>query len=342
MMQDALDAWHHGHSFGQEIPRPGEWRTIVVIVLTSTMMVVEVVGGWWFGSMALLADGLHMASHAAALSISAFAYIYTRRHAHDRRYSFGTGKVNALGGHTSAVLLLVFAALMVWESLMRMLNPVPIAFDQAVVVAVVGLVVNGVSALILRHESAEGDENLYEDRAAHLPVETEQPTGHDHNLRAAYLHVVADAMTSVLAIVALLAGKWLGWTWLDSTMGIVGALLVGRWSLGLLGTTTAVLLDRQGPKSLEELVRRSIEGTEQARVTDLHLWSIGPGIWAVELVVVATQPQAPDYYKSLLPRELGLVHATVEVHRYEQGNGTSTACSDVGRDVREPSSEPDG
>lgn len=317
MHDDPLDTWRHGHSFGQEIPRSGEWRTIVVIGLTSVMMVVEILAGWWFGSMALLADGLHMASHAAALSVTAVAYVYTRRHAHDPRFSFGTGKVNALGGFTSAVLLLMFALVMVWESVVRMLHPIRIAFNQAIGVAAVGLVVNGVSAIILHHKGT--DDGDAEGSATGGSASADE---HDHNLRAAYFHVLADALTSILAIAALLAGKWGGWIWLDPAMGVVGAVLVSRWSWGLLGATSSILLDRQGPEELRERIRRRIEEMQQARVTDLHLWSIGPGIWALEMVVVAADPQSPDYYKSLLPAGMGIVHATVEVHAY----GKEPAC----------------
>jgi cation diffusion facilitator family transporter len=263
------------------------------------MMVVEVATGIVFGSMALLADGLHMASHAAALTISAFAYIYARRHAHDPRYSFGTGKVNALGGFAGAILLAVFALLMARESAERILVPIEIAFDQAIVVAVIGLAVNGASAVILSHRH---------DPDGH----TDQPQ-HDHNLRAAYLHVLADALTSLLAIFALLAAKLAGLVWMDPLMGIVGAILVSRWSVGLLRTTSATLLDTQGPEQLQARIRRSIED-DHTRVADLHLWSIGPSIYGAIVSVVARDPRPPEHYKERIPCDLGLVHLTVEVH----------------------------
>src|SRR5512136_254416 len=227
-----LQPWQHMHAFGQDRKRAGESRTLVVVGLTLTMMVVEIAAGILFRSMALLADGLHMASHAAALSINAFAYIYSRRHAHDARYTFGTGKVNALGGFTGAVLLVVFALVMAWESLGRVLHPVPIAYDQAIFVAIVGLIVNGASVFILDHgpdahqhghDTGDGDERHHEaDSGRH----------HDHNLRSAYLHVLADALTSLLAIFALLAAKYLGLIWMDPVMGVLGAVLVSRWSMG--------------------------------------------------------------------------------------------------------------
>jgi cation diffusion facilitator family transporter len=311
-MHDDLTGWQHGHSFGQEVRRPGEGRTLLVIAITATMMVVEIVAGLAFASMALLADGLHMASHTAALGIAAFAYVYARRHASDPRYTFGTGKVNALGGFTGAVLLAAFAAFMAVGSIDRLVHPVTIAFDYAIAVAAAGLIVNGVSAVILSggqaaygHAGAEEHaHDLAHDHHAH----------DDHNLRSAYLHVLADALTSVLAIVALLGAKYLGFTWMDPAMGIVGAVLVARWSIGLMRASSAVLLDRRGPRGLRERIVSSIEADGDSRVADLHLWSIGPGVYAAEVSVVAHAPEAPDEYKRRLPRGLGLEHLTVEVH----------------------------
>lgn len=305
-MHDDLTGWQHGHSFGQEVRRPGEGRTLVVIAITATMMVVEIVAGLAFASMALLADGLHMASHTAALGIAAFAYVYARRHATDPRYTFGTGKVNALGGFTGAVLLAAFAVFMAAGSIDRIIHPVTIAFDYAIAVAVAGLVVNGVSAVVLsggRDARGHAGEHAHDDHAHD-----------DHNLRSAYLHVLADALTSVLAIVALLGAKYLGSTWMDPAMGIVGAVLVARWSIGLLRASGAVLLDRQGPRGLREKIVASIEADGDSRVADLHLWSIGPGVYAAEVSVVAHAPEAADEYKRRLPRGLGVEHLTVEVH----------------------------
>jgi cation diffusion facilitator family transporter len=294
----------HDHSFGQDRVRAGERRTLLVIALTATMMVVEIVAGLHYGSMALLADGLHMASHTAALGISAFAYIYARRHARNAEFSFGTGKVNALGGFTGAILLALFALLMAWESIGRFLDPVVIAFDQAILVAVLGLAVNGASALILR-----GADHGHDDHGH----------GHDddHNLRSAYLHVIADAATSVLAIIALLAGKYLGAAWMDPAMGLVGAALITRWSVGLLLSTSAVLLDRQGPRELRERVRQSIEADRDSEVADLHLWCIGPGLYALVLTVEAREPATVDEYRARLPNGLGLAHVSIEVHPYQ-------------------------
>ena len=297
MYRESVERWQHAHVFGQDEKKQGESRTLFVIVLTSAMMVLEIVAGLHFGSMALLADGLHMASHAAALGISAFAYVYARRHAHDERFSFGTGKVNALGGFTGAILLSFFTLFMVWESVERVLNPVSIAFNQAILVAVLGLLVNGISVWILGLHSHDHGHS------------------HDHNLRSAYLHVLADALTSFTAIFALLAAKYFGLVWMDPLMGIVGALMVARWSLGLLKSTGDVLLDRQGPEEMRTQVRDQIEGDESdVRVVDLHLWSIGPDIYAAIISVVADRPLTADQCRSRLDMGDTLVHVTIETH----------------------------
>ncbi len=286
----------HDHVFGQDQRRAGESRTLIVIALTAVTMVVEIVTGWLFGSMALLADGLHMGSHAVALTISAMAYIYARRRAGDPRFSFGTGKVNALGGFTGAILLAGFALLMAGESIHRFIEPVPIAFNSAILVAVVGLAVNGASVFILGdHGHSHGHEH---DHGEHHDHGHDHAHGnhhdhhHDHNLRSAYLHVLADALTSVLAIAALLAGKYLGWNWMDPAMGIVGALLVARWSLGLIRQTSAVLLDQQNDEAAEQ-IRAALEADGRTRVSDLHVWSIGPGLHAAEIVLASDVPAPP-------------------------------------------------
>ena len=303
------DSLVHSHSFGQERKRPGEARTLIVIGITATMMVIEIAAGLAFGSMALLADGLHMASHAAALGVTALAYIYARRHAHDERFSFGTGKVNALGGFTGAILLAVFALMMVWESVDRLLFPVPISFNGAIFVAVVGLVVNGASMLILghRHEESAHAEGHGHDHHHHHK--------HDQNLRAAYLHVLADALTSVLAIFALLTAKYAGQVWMDPLMGIIGALVVARWSLGLIRTTSAVLLDHQAAADTCEQIRAGLESDSATRVTDLHVWNIGPGIYSVVASIRTSRPLTPQEYRQKIPRGLGVVHASIEVNR---------------------------
>jgi len=292
MHTQSIHPWQHDHRFGQELRRPGERRTLIVVVLTGLMMIVEIIAGLTFGSMALLADGLHMASHTAALGISVIAYWYARRRASDPRFSFGTGKVNSLAGFAGAILLVGFAVLMATESLERLANPVPIAFGEAIAVAVGGLLVNAFSGVLLH---AEHDH-------------------HDHNLRSAYLHVLADALTSFLAIFALLSAKFFGFVWMDPLMGIVGAVLVTRWSWGLLRQTSRVLLDYQAPEALREAIRNAIESQGDERVADLHVWAIGPAIYAAVVGLVANEPKSADFYKKLLPAKLGVVHVSIEVH----------------------------
>jgi cation diffusion facilitator family transporter len=299
----------HEHHFGQDEPKAGEARTKVVVILTAVTMVVEVMAGLAYGSMALLADGLHMASHASALGLALIAYVYARRHARDGRFSFGTGKVNALAGFTSAAVLALFALIMTVESVHRFLEPVPIAFDQAIVVAVLGLVVNGVSVIILRDRHAHGH------HAEHVH-------DHDHNLRAAHLHVLADALTSLLAIFALLAAKYVGAVWMDPAMGIVGGALVAHWAWGLLKGTGAVLLDRQAPPEIIQTVRHAIESDSRLRVVDLHVWSIGPGYRAAIVSVQATHPCQIGDVEKLVPDNLGIAHLTVEVHGPANGGQT--------------------
>ncbi|MCJ7591371.1 MAG: CDF family Co(II)/Ni(II) efflux transporter DmeF [Woeseiaceae bacterium] len=305
-----MSGWKHDHVFSQDQQRAGEKRTLLIVVVTAVMMVVEIAAGLIYGSMALLADGLHMGSHATALGIAVFAYVVSRRLASDRRFAFGVGKINSLAGFASAVLLLGFALVMVIESTDRLINPLSIAFDQALIVAIVGLVVNGVSAWVListPHEQVHSHRPDHHDHHDHH--------GHDHNLRGAYLHVMADAVTSLLAIVALLAGKYMGANWLDPIMGIVGAILVTRWSYGLIRESSRVLLDNQAGEDHLALLQKSIEAHSTDRVTDLHIWSIGHGIFAADIAVVSDDPQTPDHYKSLIPSTLNIVHATVEVHR---------------------------
>lgn len=311
MHKDNIQRWQHSHAFGQDVRRRGESRTIVVIALTGVMMVIEIAAGIIYGSMALLADGLHMASHAAALSINAFAYVYARRHAHDESFSFGTGKVNTLGGFTGAVLLAGFALIMVWESVVRLVTPVEIAFNQAIFVAVIGLVVNGVSVLILDvHHDDEGHDHGHHDH--------HHGHHHDHNLVSAYLHVLADALTSLLAIFALLGAKYFGLIWADPMMGIVGAALVARWSWGLLRSTANILLDRETTDELRTVIRDKIEADADNNIADLHVWSVGPNIYSVIVSVVTHDPRPPDHYKRLIPSDIGVMHVVVEVHRCDE------------------------
>jgi cation diffusion facilitator family transporter len=290
--------YQHEHHFNQHLPKAGELRTKWVIVLTSVTMVGEIAAGILFGSMALLADGLHMASHATALSISVLAYIYARRHAHDNRFSFGTGKVGSLAGFTSAILLLLFALVMVVESMNRFLNPIAIAFNEAILVAIIGLLVNVISIFILdvKGHTHDGSGNAHH---------------HDHNLRAAYLHVLADALTSLLAIIALMAGKYLGLNWMDPLMGIVGAVMITRWSVRLIRETSVVLLDRQAPEELLQTVRRKLENDGQSKVTDLHIWSIGSSQYAASISMISDRPS--DHFRMKLRSIDKIVHVTLDI-----------------------------
>jgi len=295
----------HEHHFGQAEPKGGEARTRIVVALTAAFMVVEVAAGLAFGSMALLADGLHMASHASALGLALIAYIYARRHAHDLRFSFGTGKVNSLAGFASAVVLALFAVIMAVESVRRFVRPVAISFDEAIVVAVLGLLVNGASVVILRvrHEGEDGEHEHDHDHHHR----------HDHNLRAAHLHVLADALTSILAIIALVAARQLGAVWMDPAMGVVGGALVARWSWRLLKDSGSVLLDRQAPDSTVHAVARAVEADSRLRLVDLHVWSIGPGYRAAIVSVATSQPCQPSEVERLIPNDLGIAHLTIEV-----------------------------
>jgi cation diffusion facilitator family transporter len=306
------------------------------VAITLAMMAGEIVAGLAFGSMALLADGWHMGTHAAALGVAVFAYRYARRHAADPRYSFGTGKVGALGGFASAVGLAVVAAVVFAESISRLARPVSIRFDEAIGVALLGLAVNLGCALLLRdedhghdhhgdHEYGDGHDHEHghdreqeheHDRAReHDRERGKEAYAHpDHNLRAAYLHVLADALTSVLAITALLTGRTFGWTWMDPMMGIVGSVVIARWSVGLLRDTSAVLLDAEVSAARRDAIRGALEANSSSRVADLHVWRVGPRHLAAIISVVTAEPREARHYKDLLGAFPDLVHVTVEVH----------------------------
>jgi cation diffusion facilitator family transporter len=310
MHTHSLDPWRHDHRFGQHRPRAGERRVLVVVVITLAMMAVEVGAGVAFGSMALLADGLHMASHAAALGIAYGAYVYARRHAHDRRFSFGTGKVDALAGYSSALVLVLFAGIMAVESAWRLVEPRSIAYTEALLVAVVGFVVNGLCAWLL---AAGGHEDEARWHAGEAEPASQHAHTHDHNLRGAYLHVLADALTSILAIVALLGGRSFGWSWLDAAVGLVGAAVVSRWAYGLIRDSARVLLDREAPRPVQEALRRAIE-QDSDQLADLHVWSIGPAGYAAALTIISAAPLPADIYRARIPAAARILHATIEVH----------------------------
>jgi cation diffusion facilitator family transporter len=298
----SIDRWAHDHVFlGSDHDRH-ERRTWLVVVLTATMMVAEIIGGNVFGSMAVVADGWHMSTHAAALSIAALSYRFARKHAHDPRFSFGTGKLGELAGFSSAIILALVALFIGYESVMRLITPVPIRFGEATIVAVIGLAVNLLSAWLLFDDDHHHD--AHDDEHAH---------GHDTNIRAAYLHVLADALTSVLAIVALLGGRFFNWIWLDPIIGIVGALFIAHWSRGLIVSAGAVLLDTVPSQNLVAAIRERLECGND-RVSDLHLWRLGPGHSGLIVTIISERPQPPVVYKEQLLGIVGLSHITVEVH----------------------------
>lgn len=297
----------HSHRFLGADHARNTRRTLWVVALTAGMMVVEIAAGFVTGSMALLADGFHMATHAGALGVAALAYVFAHRHADDPRFSFGTGKVGDLAGFASALVLMLVALGMGVESIVRLLDPVEVAFREAILVAVLGLGVNIASAVLLAGGGHDHGHAHGHDRAHHH----HGPRTADNNLRAAYLHVIADAATSVLAIVALLAGSMLGWWWCDPLMGLVGGLLIARWAAGLLADTAAVLLDRSDDHVAQE-VREAVEGPGDARITDLHVWQVGPEARAAIVSVVAPGLDAEAIRTRLVPVD-EIRHLTVEM-----------------------------
>ncbi|MCC7171383.1 MAG: CDF family Co(II)/Ni(II) efflux transporter DmeF [Planctomycetes bacterium] len=322
MHTHSIEKWKHEHVFlGREHAR-NERRVRFVVALTLAMMVAEIVAGTVYGSLALLADGWHMATHAGALTISAAAYAFARRRARDSRFVFGTGKVGELAGFTSAVILAGIASIIGFESIVRLWQPSAIRFDEAILVACVGLAVNLASAALLNqkpeahHDHDEGHVHAGDDG---------DHAQHDHNLRAAYLHVMADALTSVLAIAALLAGKHLDLVWMDAACGLLGAAVILSWSFRLLRGTGAALLDVETDSRLPTQIRGRIEHGNGDKLADLHVWRVGPGGFAAILSIVSDDPRAPDHYKALLHGLGGLAHVTVEVQ----------PCAD-GRSPRDP------
>jgi cation diffusion facilitator family transporter len=348
MQQAPTSPWSHTHVF-DEGNLAAEKGTRVVMLITATMMLVEIVAGWWFNSMALLADGWHMSSHAVAIGLSALAYSTARRYANDRSFAFGTWKIEILAGFASAIFLLGVALMMVSGSLERLLSPQPIRFTEAIVVATLGLAVNIACAIILHAASGHGHghghahhhghpHDHHEHRAHHEhhdPRADAHPLGDGHphthatpdhrgdpdlNLRAAYLHVVADAATSVLAIVALVGGMVYGWDWLDPVMGIVGSILVARWAWGLIRDTGRVLLDREMDHPVVDRVRQTLAGNTTWRspplIDDLHVWRVGREKFAVIASLVSDDPAlTPTAVRQELSRHAELAHISVEVNR---------------------------
>lgn len=307
----AAEQRRHHHAFDEGNPL-AERNTRRAVMLTATMMVIEIVGGWIYNSMALLADGWHMSSHALALGLSVFAYAWARRHANDPRFAFGTWKIEILGGYTSAILLLGVAGLMAFQSVQRLITPLPIHYEQAIVLAAVGLAVNLVCAWLLR------DSHGHHSHHSHAHDHDHGHRHHDLNLRSAYLHVLADAATSVLAIIALVGGMMWGASWLDPVMGIVGSILVTAWAWGLLRDCGRVLLDAEMDAPVVQEIRAVIDDDPKpAVITDLHVWRVGKGKFACVLSLVTHADVDAEYYRRALSIHEELVHITVEVARIE-------------------------
>lgn len=328
----------HDHIFLGAAHEDNERRTWMVIALCSAMMVAEIVGGSLFGSLALVADGLHMSTHAGAMLIAALAYTYARRHASDPRFVFGTGKLGDLAGFTSAIVLAMIALLIGYEAVARLISPVPIQFGQAIPIAVLGLLVNLASVWLLSgdhhgHSHGHGhghgdhgrghghdhdDDDHHDHDHGHPHAHEDEPHGatvRDHNIRSAYIHVIADAAVSVLAIVGLVLARAFSWTWMDPLAGIIGALVIANWSWGLMRDTGGILLDMNVDRRMADKVRHVVEENGDT-VVDLHIWRVGPGHLSAILSVTTTDPQrGPGFYHAALERMSGLSHMTVEVNR---------------------------
>jgi cation diffusion facilitator family transporter len=328
-MSSLTRPWQHDHDFHRQ-NQAAERGTRAVLWITLVTMVLVITAGWWYGSMALLADGWHMGSHAAAIGVSALAYAASRRLKSDPRFAFGTWKIEVLGGFASALFLLGVAALMAAASIHRLFEPQTIQFREAIGVAVIGLLVNVVCAVILGRVHHRG----------HGHADQHRHAGHAHhrhhddlNLRSAYLHVLADALTSVLAIVALVGGWIGGWVWLDPLMGLVGAVLVANWARGLIAETSSVLLDREMDHPVVEEIREVIAGVGapgQVELVDLHVWRVARDAYACTLTLVSSDPQlTPTTLRQALTVHEELVHCTVEIHHAPAVSGSSPTCPPV-------------
>ncbi len=313
----------HSHVFLGEDHARAERRTWAVIILCLVMMVAEIVGGVLFGSLALIADGLHMSTHAGALLLAALAYTFARRYASDAGFTFGTGKFGDLAGYSSAIVLAMIALLIAYEAITRFFDPVPISFNEAIPIAALGLLVNVVSAWLLAgghhhgHDHSHGhahphdhDHDDHHDHAAH--DRADEKHHRDNNMRAAVVHVMADAAVSVLVIVGLLLARAFGWLWMDPLAGFIGALVIASWSVGLLRDTGAILLDRMPDRGMADKIRAAIE-SEGDEVTDLHLWRLGPGHLGAIVSVATSQPREALHYRQRLAHFPDLSHLTVEV-----------------------------
>ena len=333
MHSHSLEKWTHDHVFLGSQHARNERRTWLVVWLTLAMMTAEIIGGSIFGSMALLADGWHMSTHAVAIGIAALAYRYARQHAHSPRFAFGTGKLGDLAAFASAIVLGMIALMIAYESVGRLASPQPIAFNEAIAIAALGLVVNLASAWLLRedHDHHHGHSHSHShdhdhhghdhhDHAHHAHADHDHDHHSDNNLRAAYVHVLADAATSVLAIAGLVLAKSFGWVWIDAAVGLVGSVVIASWAFGLIRTTGAILIDVVPDPKLAGTIRERLE-IDGDRVSDLHLWQVGPGHYAAIVTIVTDQPKPSESYKSRLIEVKNLSHITVEVNQCVHHDG---------------------
>jgi cation diffusion facilitator family transporter len=305
-----IDQWQHQHSFNAD-KQHIEKKTMIVVIITCSMMIIEIIFGWLTNSMALYADGWHMGTHAFALGVSFIAYIIARKQAKNSSFVFGTWKIEILGAYTSALILGVVAIFMVYTSIERLLNPLPIQYDQALLVVIIGLIVNLVCALILNTRSHHHT-HQHKDQELH---DHHHHTQEDLNLKSAYLHVVADAMTSVFALIALIGAKYFAYNWLDPAMGIVGAALISRWAYFLLKDSSSILLDHEKESPLTQEIREHIESDGDTKISDLHLWKVGDNKYACILSLVASTKYSINDYKNRLMSVHELAHVTIELHK---------------------------
>jgi cation diffusion facilitator family transporter len=328
MHSQSIQQYQHPHVFLGETHERNERKTWTVIAICTAMMLAEIVGGVWFGSVALLADGLHMSTHAGALLIAAMAYTYSRRYARDERLSFGTGKLCDLAAFTSAIVLAIIALLIGYESLDRFFHPVSIAFNQAIPIAGLGLAINLLSAFLLRDDHGQHDAHSHDhdddhphDESYYAHMQGNRGDYHrDHNLRAAFVHVMADAAVSVLVIIGLVAGRQFGWIWMDPVVGLIATVVIMSWSWSLIRSAGAVLLDASPDPVLSAKIAARLQ-RHGDRISDLHLWRVGPGHLAGIISLVSDHPESPRVYKERLSDLPGLSHLTIEVERCPSAHG---------------------
>lgn len=317
MKQDTLSHFQHSHNFVRH-SKKNERQVWIVLIITAITMVVEIAAGTLYGSMALLADGWHMSTHLVAFGVTLFAWRYAMAKKEDPKFSFSTGKVSVLAAYSSAIFLIIVAIMMVVESISRFISPHEIAFNQALMVAVIGLIVNLVSALLLHHDHNGDDEHEESNSSAEdVHVHTHSK---DHNHQAAYLHVLADALTSFAAIAALLTGKWLGWNWMDPMMGVVGGVIIFIWARKLIKETARILLDHSLPADMTDKIVNKLEQTPSDKVVDFHAWKVSADDYAVIIGLVSNDPKTPESYKEKLAEFWQLKHITIEVNPISQSD----------------------